>query len=200
MYMYLDFASKTYQLFSPSIVSLKGGLFSRMLLQPDFIVLFCCNSEDVTGFGVRFRLYGVERMRRERMIGESIIGFASISLDSPSTHWVILEPRSNLSVGICCLAGYMNIILSYSPVISSSEFYHVTNTADLFVSFNQCFNQAYKSRHTSCFSLQSSTSHPLRLHVPFCRECPAFEREHQLSNICHPRQLDINYAQTWAIF
>ncbi|KAL4237390.1 Protein kinase C conserved region 2 (CalB) [Mactra antiquata] len=55
--------------------------------------------DEVTGFGVRFRLYGVERMRRERMIGESIIGFASLSLDSSSTHWVILEPRSNLSQG-----------------------------------------------------------------------------------------------------
>ena len=55
-------------------------------------------SEDVTGMGLRFRLYGTERMRRPRMIGESIIGFASLSLDEPSTHWVILEPRSNLSV------------------------------------------------------------------------------------------------------
>ena len=57
-------------------------------------------SEDVLGMGLRFRLYGTERMRRERMIGESIIGFASLSLDQPSTHWVILEPRSNLSVSI----------------------------------------------------------------------------------------------------
>ncbi|XP_052769908.1 synaptotagmin-14-like isoform X2 [Mya arenaria] len=57
------------------------------------------SEEDVSSFGVRFRLYGVERMRRERMIGESIIGFASLNLDQPSTHWVILEPRSNLSQG-----------------------------------------------------------------------------------------------------
>ena len=48
--------------------------------------------------GLRFRLYGLERMRRERMIGESVIGFASLNLVEPSTHWVILEPRSNLSV------------------------------------------------------------------------------------------------------
>ena len=58
-------------------------------------------TEEVLGYGVRFRLYGVERMRRERMIGESIIGFASLTMDAPSTHWVILEPRSNLSVSIC---------------------------------------------------------------------------------------------------
>ncbi|XP_045174050.2 synaptotagmin-14-like isoform X2 [Mercenaria mercenaria] len=57
------------------------------------------SEEEVTGYGIRFRLYGVERMRRERMIGESIIGFASLTLDAPSTHWVILEPRSNLSQG-----------------------------------------------------------------------------------------------------
>lgn len=62
------------------------------------VINFFLFTEEVTGFGVRFRLYGVERMRRERMIGESIIGFASLSLDAPSTHWVILEPRSNLSV------------------------------------------------------------------------------------------------------
>ncbi|KAK3608659.1 hypothetical protein CHS0354_042671 [Potamilus streckersoni] len=54
---------------------------------------------DVQGMGIRFRMYGVERMRRERMIGECIIGFASVSLEEPSTHWIILEPRSNLSHG-----------------------------------------------------------------------------------------------------
>lgn len=55
--------------------------------------------DEVPGMGLRFRLYGLERMRRERMIGESVIGFASLNLDEPCTHWVILEPRSNLSHG-----------------------------------------------------------------------------------------------------
>lgn len=55
-------------------------------------------ADEVPGMGLRFRLYGLERMRRERMIGESVIGFASLNLVEPSTHWVILEPRSNLSV------------------------------------------------------------------------------------------------------
>lgn len=55
--------------------------------------------EEVHSMGIRIRLYGVERMRRERMIGESIVGFASLSLDAASTHFVILEPRSNLSGG-----------------------------------------------------------------------------------------------------
>ncbi|XP_048734981.2 synaptotagmin-14-like isoform X4 [Ostrea edulis] len=53
--------------------------------------------EEVYDMGMRIRLYGMERMRRERMIGETIIGFASLNLDVTSTHWIILEPRSNLS-------------------------------------------------------------------------------------------------------
>lgn len=55
--------------------------------------------EEVHSMGIRIRLYGVERMRRERMIGESIIGFASLNLESASTHFIILEPRSNLGGG-----------------------------------------------------------------------------------------------------
>jgi len=50
--------------------------------------------------GVRFRLYGCERMRRERMIGEVIIGFASLNTELPTTHMLTLEPRSNLSVSV----------------------------------------------------------------------------------------------------
>lgn len=49
--------------------------------------------------GVRFRLYGCERMRKERMIGESVVGFASLNLDLETTHWLTLEPRSNLGQG-----------------------------------------------------------------------------------------------------
>lgn len=55
--------------------------------------------EEAHDMGMRIRLYGMERMRRERMIGETIIGFASLNLDVTSTHWIILEPRSNLSAG-----------------------------------------------------------------------------------------------------
>ncbi|KAH9509173.1 Synaptotagmin-16 [Bulinus truncatus] len=53
--------------------------------------------DELPGMGLRFRLYGVERMRRERMIGESIVGFASLNLEQETTHWIVLEPRSNLS-------------------------------------------------------------------------------------------------------
>lgn len=48
--------------------------------------------------GIRVRLYGTERMRRERMIGEAVVGFASVNQDTETTHWLTLEPRSNLSV------------------------------------------------------------------------------------------------------
>ena len=55
-------------------------------------------SEEANNFGIRFRLYGCERMRRERMIGESIVGFASLNLDMETSHWLTLEPRSNIGV------------------------------------------------------------------------------------------------------
>uniref|UniRef100_T1J0L6 C2 domain-containing protein n=1 Tax=Strigamia maritima TaxID=126957 RepID=T1J0L6_STRMM len=55
------------------------------------------NPEEVTSMGVRFRLYGCERMRRERMIGESIVSFVSLNLDQETTHWLTLEPRTNLA-------------------------------------------------------------------------------------------------------
>jgi len=50
--------------------------------------------------GVRLRLYGCERMRRERMIGECIVSFSSLpaALDYPLEQWLTLEPRSNISV------------------------------------------------------------------------------------------------------
>ncbi|XP_070179858.1 synaptotagmin-14-like isoform X2 [Littorina saxatilis] len=74
--------------------------------------------DEVPGMGLRFRLYGLERMRRERMIGESVIGFASLNLDEPTTHWVILEPRSNLSHGD---SGFDVSSLSKSDSASSTQ-------------------------------------------------------------------------------
>lgn len=50
--------------------------------------------------GVRFRLYGCERMRRERLIGECVVSFTSINLELETTMWVTLEPRVNLTVSI----------------------------------------------------------------------------------------------------
>ncbi|XP_046401589.1 synaptotagmin-16 [Ischnura elegans] len=55
------------------------------------------NPEDVNSMGVRFRLYGCERMRRERLIGEYVVGFAAINLELETTLWLPLEPRASLA-------------------------------------------------------------------------------------------------------
>ena len=48
--------------------------------------------------GIRLRLYGCERMRRERLIGEAVVGFASINLELENNFWLTLEPRANTTV------------------------------------------------------------------------------------------------------
>ncbi|XP_042865237.1 uncharacterized protein LOC122248910 [Penaeus japonicus] len=55
------------------------------------------NPEDVQQLGVRLRLYGCERMRREKMVGEVIVPFANINLTLGNTFWLTLEPRANLA-------------------------------------------------------------------------------------------------------
>ena len=70
-------------------------------------------TEEAHDMGMRIRLYGMERMRRERMIGETIIGFASLNLDVTSTHWIILEPRSNLSVRFNLVLNFINLSKMY---------------------------------------------------------------------------------------
>ncbi|XP_048259170.1 synaptotagmin-14-like isoform X3 [Haliotis rufescens] len=79
--------------------------------------------DDVHGMGIRVRLYGLERMRRERMIGESIVGFASLNLDEETTHWMVLEPRSNLSGkgGLHGDSGFDVSSLSRSDSASSTQ-------------------------------------------------------------------------------
>lgn len=53
--------------------------------------------EEINNMGLRFRLYGCERMRREHLIGESIIPFSSMNLEENNAIWLMLEPRSNLA-------------------------------------------------------------------------------------------------------
>nr|CAD7258540.1 unnamed protein product [Timema shepardi] len=68
---------------------------------PQFIESFLLhrvNPEDVNSMGVRFRLYGCERMRRERMIGECVVSFSYINLELETTMWLALEPRANLTL------------------------------------------------------------------------------------------------------
>lgn len=53
------------------------------------------NPEEVNAMGLRVRVYGCERMRRERLIGETIISFATIDLELETNLWLPLEPRSS---------------------------------------------------------------------------------------------------------
>ncbi|CAH1792280.1 unnamed protein product, partial [Owenia fusiformis] len=67
--------------------------------QPEYNEIFTFNKippDNIANMGIRFRLYGTERMRKENMIGESVVGFASLNLDEETSHWLTLEPRSNL--------------------------------------------------------------------------------------------------------
>lgn len=61
-------------------------------------VINICFTEDVSSLGVRFRLYGCERMRRERLLGECILEFGSLHLELETTIWLNFEPRYHLSV------------------------------------------------------------------------------------------------------
>ncbi|XP_058063601.1 synaptotagmin-16 [Anopheles bellator] len=53
------------------------------------------NPEEVNSMGLRIRVYGCERMRRERLIGETIVSFAHIDLELETNLWLQLEPRGS---------------------------------------------------------------------------------------------------------
>lgn len=75
---------------------------------PQFIESFLLhrvNPEEVNSMGLRVRVYGCERMRRERLIGESIVSFATIDLELETNLWLPLEPRANATV---CKRQYSN--------------------------------------------------------------------------------------------
>ncbi|XP_071053339.1 synaptotagmin-16 isoform X2 [Onthophagus taurus] len=59
------------------------------------------NPEDVNSMGVRLRLYGCERMRRERLIGEAVVSFANINLELENNFWLTLESRANATLNGC---------------------------------------------------------------------------------------------------
>lgn len=56
------------------------------------------NPEEVNSMGLRIRLYGCERMRKERLIGEAYVSFATIDLELETNLWLPLEPRNTSSV------------------------------------------------------------------------------------------------------
>uniref|UniRef100_A0A182SGT4 C2 domain-containing protein n=1 Tax=Anopheles maculatus TaxID=74869 RepID=A0A182SGT4_9DIPT len=55
------------------------------------------NPEEVNSMGLRIRVYGCERMRRERLIGETIVSFANIDLELETNLWLPLESRTSSS-------------------------------------------------------------------------------------------------------
>jgi len=63
--------------------------------------------------GIRLRLYGCERMRRERLIGEAVVSFANINLELENNFWLPLESRSNTTVCDNLFSEVLNIFLSY---------------------------------------------------------------------------------------
>lgn len=68
---------------------------------PQFVESFLLhrvNPEEVNSMGLRVRVYGCERMRRERLIGESIVSFGSIDLELETNLWLPLDPRSSSEV------------------------------------------------------------------------------------------------------
>lgn len=63
--------------------------------------------------GIRLRLYGCERMRRERLIGEAVVSFANINLELENNFWLPLESRSNTTVCDNLFSEVLKIFLSY---------------------------------------------------------------------------------------
>ncbi|KAH1006464.1 hypothetical protein HUJ05_007198 [Dendroctonus ponderosae] len=56
--------------------------------------------KDVNSMGIRLRLYGCERMRRERLIGEAVVSFANINLELENNFWLTMESRSNTTLNV----------------------------------------------------------------------------------------------------
>ncbi|XP_034115258.1 synaptotagmin-16 [Drosophila albomicans] len=56
------------------------------------------NPEDVNNMGLRVRLYGCERLRKERLIGEAYVSFATVDLELETNLWLPLEPRNTSSL------------------------------------------------------------------------------------------------------
>jgi len=69
--------------------------------------MLCC-ADDLNSMGLRLRVYGGDRLRRDRLIGEKLIAFASLDLDDLQElgqgqrqsleRTIELEPRSNIEV------------------------------------------------------------------------------------------------------
>ncbi|XP_047507800.1 synaptotagmin-16 [Pieris napi] len=58
-------------------------------------VLHKINPEDVHGLGLRIRIYGCERMRRQRLLGEASVSFATLNFELENNLWLQLTPRQH---------------------------------------------------------------------------------------------------------
>ncbi|XP_053613930.1 synaptotagmin-16 isoform X2 [Plodia interpunctella] len=58
-------------------------------------VLHKINPEDVHGLGLRIRIYGCERMRRQRLLGEAAVSFATLNFELENSLWLQLAPRQH---------------------------------------------------------------------------------------------------------
>lgn len=71
--------------------------------QPVFNETFTFNKlepEELANNALRFRIYAVHKMIRERMMGEKLFSLKNIKSDGEIRKTLVLEPRSNLSVSI----------------------------------------------------------------------------------------------------
>ncbi|XP_069806517.1 synaptotagmin-16 isoform X1 [Dendropsophus ebraccatus] len=89
--------------------------------QPVFNETFTFNKlepEEMANNALRFRLYAVHKMIREKMMGEKLLSLKKIKSDEEIRKTLILEPRSNLSSGESLLSFSA---ISRSDSVSSSQ-------------------------------------------------------------------------------
>ncbi|XP_075699849.1 synaptotagmin-16 isoform X5 [Rhinoderma darwinii] len=89
--------------------------------QPVFNETFTFNKLELEEMGnnaLRFRLYAVHKMIREKMMGEKLFSLKKIKPDEEIRRTLVLEPRSNLSSGDSQLSFSA---ISHSDSVSSSQ-------------------------------------------------------------------------------
>ncbi|EPQ02888.1 Synaptotagmin-14 [Myotis brandtii] len=71
-------------------------------------------SEMIGNYAVRFRLYGVHRMKKEKMVGEKIFYLTKLNLQGKMSLPVILEPSYNHSIRRLSLKGILKYVQGYT--------------------------------------------------------------------------------------
>lgn len=57
-------------------------------------------ADELGHYALRFRLYAVRKMTRERMMGEKLFYLRNLNLEGEMEAVLVLEPRSNMSVSV----------------------------------------------------------------------------------------------------